>query len=561
MLRELRIRNLAVIEAITVGFAPGLNVLTGETGAGKSIVIDALLLLLGGRAQADVIRTDAESALVEGVFEVPRGAPAAEVLAGVGIEVPDGQIVIRRELSRTGRHRAFVNDSAVTVGLLERLGDQLVEVHGQHEHQRLLEPLRQLELLDRFAGAHAMASRVSDLFHKHHAASGDLEKTRAVERDRAQREDTLRFQVGEIDAASLRPGEEEELRVRRRRLQQSERLLAGLAEAAALLDEDRESVRARMSRASRVLQDLGRIDPSLLATVEGLETAAIQVQEVLGTIRAAHHGLDVEPGALEAIDERLDALSRLKRKYGDSEEAMLAFRHEAATELDRLARYEEVLADQARLQAELHVELVAAARVLSDRRRTAAGDLAAQTQRELRVLGMERAEFGIALDGGQPDALTARGWDRIEFRLAANPGEDAQPLARVASGGELSRTMLALSAALVTAEEVPTAVFDEVDAGVGGRIAGVVGDRLAAVASRRQVLAVTHLAQIAARADHHVRVTKAVRGGRTRASVVVLDADARVAELASMVGGDARTAQVHAREMLAAGRRRPNRAR
>src|SRR5437899_1962178 len=441
MLRELRIRNFAVVENVTVPFAPGLNVLTGETGAGKSILVDAILLVRGARAQTDVIRADAESATVEAVFAVPDGGVAA-ALDEAGLTVEEGEIVVRRELSRSGRHRAFVNDAAVTVGLLERLGDALVQVHGQHEHQRLLEPVRQLDLLDRFADAEPLRERFAALFAKHREAREDLERRRGAGRDRAQREDLLRFQVSELDAARLRPGEEEELRTERRRLQHAERFAAGLEEVGTLLQDDAASAAARLARATRVLTDLGRLDPAFGAPVEMLEAARVQADETRAAVRALR-------------------------------EAALA-------------------------------------------------------------------EWG------------PRGAERVEFRFTGNPGEPVRPLARIASGGELARSMLALQVVLSGYERAPTMVFDEVDAGIGGRAASVVGEKLAAVGAGRQVLCVTHLAPIAALAHQHVRVTKSVRGGRTRASAGLVAGDERAAEIARMLGGDASGAAAleHARALL-----------
>jgi DNA repair protein RecN (Recombination protein N) len=556
MLRELRIRNFAVVENVTVSFVPGLNVLTGETGAGKSILIDAFLLVRGARAQTDVIRADAEAATVEAVFDLPKGGGAATVLGDAGLSPDDGEVVIRRELTRAGRHRAFVNDSPVTVALLERLGDHLVDVHGQHEHQRLLEPARQLELLDRFADVDDLAERVAGLFAKFRAARDEAERTRGAERDRAQREDLLRFQLSELDAARLRVGEEEELRGERRRVQHAERFASGLGEVSAILDDDSQSVASGLTRAMRVLADLGRLEAAFTAPVEGLEAARVHVEDALASLRTLRDGLVVEPGRLEAIDDRLDALVRLKRKYGDSEAAMLQHRDEAAAELDRLARHDEVLAAHERTVAELAAELTAAAEALSDRRVASASRLGAQAEKQMRALGMERAVFRIALERAPAEQVTARGLDRVEFQLSTNPGEDARPLARVASGGELSRTMLALEAVLARADRMPTLIFDEVDAGIGGRVAAVVGQTLVAAAHGRQVLCVTHLAPIAALAQHHLLVAKHVRGGRTRAAVAALTGDERVAEIARMLGGGtgSATALDHARELLGARR-------
>src|SRR5437773_1159002 len=467
MLRELRIRNFAVVENLTVPFAPGFNVLTGETGAGKSILVDAILLLRGARAQTDVIRADAETATVEAVFEVSDGAVATLDEAGLPLE--DGEVVIRRELSRSGRHRAFVNDAAVTVGLLERLGDALVQVHGQHEHQRLLEPTRQLDVLDRFADAEPLRERFAALFAKHAEARAELERRRGAARDRAQRQDLLRFQVSELDAARVRVGEDDELRTERRRLQHAERFAAGLQEVGSLLHDDAASATARLARAGRVLSDLGRLDPAFAAPAETLGAA----------------------------------------------------------------------------------------------RREAAAKLGPRVQRELRQLGMDRAAFEVATIDLAAGDWGLRGAERVEFRFTANPDEPNRPLARIASGGELARTMLALQVVLSGDDDAPTMVFDEVDAGIGGRAASVVGDKLAAHGGSRQVLCVTHLAPIAALADQHVRVAKSVRGGRTRGTTAVIAGDERAAEIARMLGGDASGAAAldHARALLRARRARPARSR
>src|SRR2546428_10534717 len=393
MLRELRIKNLAVIESVEVTFGPGLNVLIGETGTGKSILIDAILLLRGARAQTDLVRSDAESASVEAVLEIDRGSPALAVLDEAGIALEAGQLFIRRDLSRSGRHRAFANDSPVTLALLERIGDRLLEVHGQHEHQRLLEPSHQLDLLDRFADAEGGREAVATLFAKRQAAREAVERTRAAERDRAQREDLLRFQSSEIDAARLIAGEEEELRAERRRLLHAQRFTGGLTEAAAALYDDPRSATVLLARAAQILGELGRLDAEFATPVPDVESAASYVEEAVAKIRRLRAAVVSEPGRLEEIDARLDALTKLKRKYGDSVEAVLAHRREVGSELDRLARHEEVLAAEERDLAARETELETASAALSTTRAVAADRLAREGQRELRRAGMDRALF------------------------------------------------------------------------------------------------------------------------------------------------------------------------
>jgi DNA repair protein RecN (Recombination protein N) len=340
-----------------------------------------------------------------------------------------------------------------------------------------------------------------------------VEQGRAAERERAQREDMLRFQVTELDEAQLRVSKKEALRAKRQRLQHAGRFSSGLAEVGELLVSTNQSATGCVARAARVLADLARLDPAFGAPVEALDGAAAQIEEAMATIQRLRDSISVEPGRLEEVDERLDVLGRLRRKYGDTEEAMLKFREEAAAELARLGHADATLAEHERLLGVLGRELDAVAAGLSERRAAAAARLAAQAQREIRTLGMDRAVLAIAVDRCPADAVTAHGLDRVEFRLSANVGEEARPLARVASGGELSRVMLALITVLAAADPVPTMIFDEVDAGVGGRLASIVAERLSLAAQRRQVLCVTHLPQIAARADQHLRVDKRVRAG------------------------------------------------
>ena len=561
MLRELSIRNLAVVEEAVVPFATGLNVLTGETGAGKSIVVDALLLLTGARAQPDWIRTGADTAVVSAVFEIDAAGPVAALLDEAGHRVADGELVIKRELARSGRHRAFVNDAAATVGLLERLGELLVELHGQHEHQRLLEPARQLLLLDRFAGADERRERLGALVRQWDEARDTLLRLQEEMREGARQEELYRFQLSEIDGLQLKDGEEDELRAERGRLQHAERIAAGLQEALGLLYEDPQSAAARLARAAALLRDVSRHEPEAAAPIEAIEGAQAYVEDVVGRARVLRDRAVLDPERLEQIDARLDAIVKLKRKYGDSVAAILAHRHEVAAALDRITRHDAIAEDMDRAEAAAAAGAEAAA--LSEARTRGAERLERLIQKEIRGLGMEHGRFRVALrrEAAAPGELGSgegswrvgpRGAETAELLLSANPGEDLRPLAKVVSGGELSRVMLAAKTVLAAADDVPVLVFDEVDAGIGGRVADVVGQKLRASAVGRQVLCVTHLAPIAAYAGHHLLVEKRVTRGATRTSVTPLREAARVDEVARMLGGErvTETSRRHARELL-----------
>jgi len=568
MLRELSVRNLAVIEEIVLPLAPGLNVLTGETGAGKSILVDAILLVVGARAQPDLIRSGEECAVVEALFEVATSGPVAALLDECGHRLEDGQLVIKRELTRSGRHRVFVNDSAATVGLLERLGDLLVELHGQHEHQRLMEPARQLELLDRFADCLAQRERVGALARRWEDERAALARLREELMESGRQEDLHRFQLSEIDAVRLRDGEEDELRAERSRLQHAEQILRGLQEVMALLHEDDHSAAVRLSRAVTLLRGLSRLDLLALDAVEGLEGALAQVEDVVAHVRALRDRAVADPDRLAEIESRLDAIAKLKRKYGETEAAVLGYRQEIVAALTRIESQDVLLAGRERDVEALARAAAAEAVKLSEARERAAQRLERLIQAEVRGLGMADCRFRVSLHrepAGAADLvcgsggwrLGLRGAETAEFLLSTNPGEDLRPLAKVISGGELSRTMLAVKTILAAADETPTLVFDEVDAGIGGRVADVVGQRLRTTAAGRQVLCVTHLAPIAAHATHHLVVEKRVSRGSTRTSVRALDEAARVEELARMLGGErvTDTSRRHARELLRSARR------
>jgi DNA repair protein RecN (Recombination protein N) len=564
VLRELKIRNLAVIESLTVPFGPGLNVLTGETGAGKSILIDALTLLLGERTQpAETIRAGAETATIEAVFDAPRKSAVAALLEEHGIPREDGQLVVRRELVRGGRGRVFLNDTNATLALLERLGEVLVEVHGQHEHQALLRPARHLDILDAFAGLGILRDRLRQRYEEWRSASAELEALRVTARDQGARTAQSRESIAEIDAARLRLGEEEELREERRRLANAERLAEGANAAYHQLYDDPSSAVELAGRVAALLREMVRIDPTVEPTVQALDTALVQLDETARALRTYRDGVVFDPPRLDAIERRVDEIQRLKRKYGDTVEAVLALRSRLEQSLEGLARAGE---DEARLVERverLRTELTTRATDLAERRDQAVGRLEAAALAELAALDLETAVFRVRLareraEAGElgvgPEAwrLGPRGVDQAEFLFSANAGEDARPLARIASGGELSRTMLALKVVLAATDAVPVLIFDEVDVGIGGKTADTVGKKLREVARKRQVLCVTHLPQIAAYADQHFRVEKREEDGRTATTVAVLVKNDRVREVARMLGGESvtDTSLQHALELI-----------
>lgn len=553
MLCELRIRNFALIDQLSVRLGPGLNVLTGETGAGKSIVVGALSLLLGERASADVVRAGAERASIEGVFDVAGHDALRRRLDELGIEVEDDLLILKREVAVEGRNRAWINGSPATAALLGELGRLLVDLHGQHEHQTLLRRDEQRAILDAYGGHAELAAAVEAAWRAHREVRAQIETLETRRREVAQRADFLRYQAEEIEAAQLRPGEEEELEETARRLAHAEELTAlagGLAEA---IGGEDDALVTRLGALRRSLDQLLRIDPAQ-APLEELYDTAYYALEELGT-RLADYAAAVEhdPERLERVRQRQDLIFRLCSKYGATIADVLAVGEAARAELELLEGAEWDLAQLQRREAATRDELRRRAEELSARRAAAARTLAAEVEAVLPELGMPAGRFEVALlPLPEPGAAGA---EEIEFRVALNKGFDPRPLASVASGGELSRVMLALKTLLARLDAVPTLVFDEVDAGIGGRVALQVGEKMRGVAASHQVFAITHLPQIAARAHTHLFVQKREEAGRTLTEVRPLEAEARVREIARMLGGDpeSRVSLAHARELLERG--------
>jgi DNA repair protein RecN (Recombination protein N) len=550
MLLELRISNFAVIESLSIHCEAGLNTLTGETGAGKSIIVGALGLLLGERASVESIRTGAQKATVEGVFDVARRKSVLELLAEQGIEADDGLLILRREVSAEGRSRAWVNGAASTATFVGQLGRSLVDLHGQHEGQTLMRADEQRNILDAFAGASDLAGAVAAAYQDARRLHDELEDLERRRREAEQRADYLRFQVGEIESAHIKSGEEAELASESVRLEHSEELAQLASELSDALYAGDDSVSARLGEVRRTLDHLVRIDQSQADARELLDTAYYAIEELGRRFGDYAEGIEYDPARLEEVRRRQDLLYRLRSKYGPELEDVLATAAKAQDELslvdDAAFRRQQVETALGAAQQKLQ-ELSG---TLSRQRKKAAARLQKEVMQVLPELGMASGRFEVALDAHAH--ATAHGAEAIEFRIALNAGFEPRPLARIASGGELSRVMLALKTILARVDRVPTLIFDEVDAGIGGRVATQVADKLRDVAQHHQVFVITHLPQLASRASHHWLVEKVEREGTTLTRVNELKGEERVRELARMLGGDPESGVSieHAREML-----------
>jgi DNA repair protein RecN (Recombination protein N) len=561
MLKLLRIKNIALIPALELELGPGLTLLTGETGAGKSIVIDALGLLLGARASSELIRTGEDAAIVEGVFE---HATTRGLLEPHGLPVEDNEILVRREVQASGKGRATLNGALVPLSVLRALAPALGALHGQNEPQDLLDPDTHLGLLDRHAGLTAAAEDVAARFRRLRSAEAGLEASKRDRREGERRREMLEYQSSEIDKAALHASEEDELRLEKVRQANAGRLAALSGEAYALLFESEDAVVGRLGLVYRKLAELGGLEPRFRPHVESGASVRAQLEDLALALRDYREDLTVHPGRLDEIESRLALIERLKRKYGATLQEVLALGERCRSELADLAAPEE---RERALEAERAAAtdaFEAAARDLSGRRRRAARELEARVQSELAQLAMEKTRFAVRFDPDEAPSGSAdrpqwgeHGLERAFFLLAPNPGEEPRPLDRIASGGELSRILLALKSVASLDAPGKTLVFDEVDAGIGGRVAEVVGKKLKAIAARHQVLCVTHLPQIASLADRHYAVRKSVVRGRTVTAVEELEGAARIDEVARMLGGEVitETARRHAREMVKQGLR------
>lgn len=559
MLQALSIRDFAIIDRLELDLGPGLTVITGETGAGKSMLVDALSLVLGDRARGDIIRTGSKQAQVEALFRLEASPDVRARLVDAGLDAGD-ELVVRRVVSRSGRHRVYINGALATVNTLAHVTAGLVDISGQHQHYSLMRAESHLDLLDRIAGLTALRESV-EVAHREVAALdariGDLQRR---QRDRAEREDFLRFQLDELRDARLDDRDEEEgLLAEARRLRNAEKLRVAAVGAEAALYSDRGAAAERISQAIRHAETLMRLDEGgAEGVLDELHSALAIVEDAARTLDAYTRELDAEPSRLDELESRLALFARLRRKYGATLGEVIDRMKAFEAELDEVAGADEALEHLAIARRAAGAKLKAAAETLSAARRAGGDELAASVCAELADLGMEAARMvverrpltgGIEVDGG---FYGPRGAERVEFLLSANPGEPPQPLGRIASGGELSRFMLAVKRVIAERDPVSTYIFDEVDSGVGGPTAEAIGRKLRSVGARRQALCVTHLPQIAAMGQQHLHVSKEIVDNRTRSVVDALDADGRVEELARMLGGSTitETTRANARELL-----------
>jgi DNA repair protein RecN (Recombination protein N) len=550
MLTELRIRNFAIIEQVTLPLAEGFNVLSGETGAGKSIIVGALGLLLGERASADLIRSGADKATVEGVFDVAKLKGIAALADDHGIEVEDDTLVLKREIAANGRGRAWVNGATVTATVLAEIGRQLVNLHGQHDAQTLLDGESQRRILDAFGGAEMQAAAVRSTYTELAGLRREITSLSSRRAEAEKRADYLRHVAKEIEDARLSPGEDTKLEDEARVLENADELRTLASSLSELLSGDEASVMTQLGASQRPLTSIERIDPSAARMQELFDAGFYALQELARSVEDYAGSVELDPARLADVRVRRDRLFGLLKKYGPTLDNVIEAGRSARAELDLIDTAQFDLANLNARETDARRRLSAEAEKLSDLRLSAAKKLNKAVDALLPPLGMPDGRFSVLLIAR--DEPTAEGAEDVEFRVALNVGHEDRPLARVASGGELSRVMLALKTILARVDRVPTLIFDEVDAGIGGRVGLQVGDTLRRVAKEHQVFAISHLPQIAARAHHHIVVAKGAKGGVTSADITVLEGSSRVNEIARMLGGDpdSKISRAHAKELL-----------
>lgn len=564
MLRELSIRNFAIIDDLTIRFDDGLTILSGETGAGKSIIVNAVNLLLGSRVSAKMIRDGCESAELSAFFDVPRTSAAATLMAENGYAADDG-LLVRRVIAANDRHRIYINDRMATMQMLAAMTADLACISGQHAHQGLLREETHLDILDRFGHLDPLVKRLGGLYHQMVPLAKQIERLQVQKESQEKEIELLRFQADEIDDADISPGEDDSLEQERQRLKHAETLIGSVQTAIARLYGDPGAILEQLVEVRKLLDRSLQVDPELTEAVSTLSDHLYGLEDVTDTLRSYLGSLDTDMGRLEPVEARLDQLNRLKRKYGGTLEALFQRRKEIETQLQAIDSLDDDITHRQRELTDLHGRAAAMARQLSEKRGQAAAAFARCVEDELRSLRMAGTRFGVHLtQAACPSpasawlcvdecALSATGIDQAAFMIAPNVGESLKPLSAIASGGELSRVVLALKAILAETDSVGAIIFDEVDAGIGGAVADVVGKKLEALSKKHQLICITHLHQIARFGDHHYYIEKQVKKGRTITRIQPMDREARIREIARMLGGEKITpaALEHARSLVA----------
>lgn len=557
MLSLLKIKNIALIEEIQIEFAKGLNLLTGETGSGKSIIVDSLSALTGERVSSDLIKEGATAAQIEGLFGLKANADLHEIFYESGIELEDDdeiEIIVRRELSIAGKNRIFVNNQSVTQTFLRKIGTFLVDIHGQGEQATLFNNLTHLEMLDEYAKAENLREKTAETYRHWSNVQTELRMLQQNEAEKLQLLDILRFQVDEIAKANLQVGEDEHLEEEKRRLNNVEKLSTLSEESYALLYENEEAVVTTLERITRRINELAEYESSFKDYQEGLQTAQAVLEDLAFSVRDFRNGLEFSPERLAEIENRLAEISRLKRKYGGTIESVLQHLAESSERLNNIETAEFREEELRKKLVQLREDYLKHARELHEKRLKAKKEFEKKIEASLKDVSLEKARFEVSIESDEADdkSFTAKGFDSVEFYFSANVGESVKPIAKVASGGELSRLMLVLNTATKLSESAKTMVFDEIDTGIGGRVAEAVGLKLKELSKTQQVLCVTHQPQVASLADHHYKVEKATVGNRTKVAVRELADNEQVEEIARMLTGKeiTETARQHAREML-----------
>jgi DNA repair protein RecN (Recombination protein N) len=552
MLLGLNLKNFAIIDELSLEFGERLNIITGETGAGKSIIVDAINLILGDKASTDHIKSGREEAHIEALFDVSKNSIVRERLSNLGFEVKEGELIVKRVISRGGRGRVFINGSIATSSILEQVTEGLIDIFSQHEHQSLLREEMHLVVLDEFAGLSGLRQKLEELYSSYIALYRELEEIGKELNEKNKREDFLRFQLNEIDSAFLRPGEEESLEEERKKLLNAERLFSLTNESYGILYENEDSVLDVLKRIYNGIEKESEYDVTLADIRRSLERCIVELREIAFALRDYAIGVYYDPDKLSMIEARLQEIKRLKMKYGETVEEILEKRKAIESELKNLHRAEDRMKSIMEKTKEIEREVQKCAKELSEKRKKAAIKLSEAVMRELKEVGIEKGVFTV---GFEQKRLSPTGLDRVTFLFSANPDEEPKPLTKVASGGELSRVMLVLKEVLARVEGSSVLVFDEADSGIGGAIAEAVGRKIKRLSQKYQVICITHLPQIAKFADRHFRVVKNFRSGKTEVKVESLEGEERVREIARMLSGFKVTEKTleAAREMLGEG--------